>query len=65
MFVARAGSFLRHLPSFLSRALIMKGSAEPFVGHFAFIFRSRAENKRVMPCLLPARSLFSYVCLRF
>ena len=59
MFVARAGSFLRRLPSFLRRALIMKGSAGPFVRHFAFVFRPRAENKRVMMlCLLPARGLF-------
>ena len=58
MFVARAESFFIRLPSFLSRALIMKGSAGPFVRHFAFIFRPRAENKRVMPRLLPARGHF-------
>ena len=59
MFVARAGSFLKRLPSFLSRALIMKGSAGPFVGHFAFTFRPRAGNKKEMLlCLLPARGHF-------
>ena len=58
MFVARAESFSMRLPSFLSRALIMKGSAGPFVRHFAFISRPCAGNERVMPCLLPARGHF-------